>query len=37
MEIDLNKTLRALVCCLPEDGEPSVEALTRMYRQVISE
>ena len=23
MEIDLNKTLRALVRCLPEDGEPS--------------
>ena len=28
MEIDLNKTLRALVCCLPEDSEPNVEALT---------
>ena len=30
MEIDLNKTLRALVCCLPEDSEPNVEALTKM-------
>ena len=35
MEIDLNKTLRALVRCWPEDGEPSVEALTRMYRQTL--
>ena len=35
MEIDLNKTLRALVRCLPEDGEPNVEDLTRMYRQTL--
>ncbi len=35
MEIDLNKTLRALVRCWPEDGEPSVEDLTRMYRQTL--
>ena len=35
MEIDLNKTLRALVCCLPEDSEPNVEALTKMYRQTL--
>lgn len=35
MEIDLNKTLRALVRCLPEDGEPSVEALAKMYRQTL--
>ena len=35
MEIDLNKKLRALVRCWPEDGEPSVEALTRMYRQTL--
>ena len=37
MEIDLNKTLRALVCCLPEDSEPNVEALTKMYRQTLRE
>ena len=35
MESDLNKTLRALVCCLPKDREPDVEALTRMYRQTL--
>ena len=35
MEIDLNKTLRALVCCLPEDGNPSMEDLTKMYRQTL--
>ena len=35
MEIDLNKTLRALVCYLPEDSEPNVEALTKMYRQTL--
>ena len=35
MEIDLNKTLRALVRSFPEDSEPSVEALTKMYRQTL--
>ena len=35
MEIDLNKTLRALARCLPEGGEPSVEALAKMYRQTL--
>ena len=35
MEIDLNKTLRALVRCLPENSEPSVEALVKMYRQTL--
>lgn len=35
MEIDLNKTLRALVCCFPEDGKPSMEDLTKMYRQTL--
>lgn len=35
MEIDLNKTLRTLVRCLPEDSRPNVEGLIGMYRQTL--